>query len=113
MSIGDERYRPFRDAMRKKHGYCGPYRLGIAVGEAGEDLPNPYAKARSAAQFDAGLRVGAWLRARDEAQRNIRIAIWNACRNGGMGQDVSQAIVVRAMDEPLMRKAIDAVGVRA
>lgn len=30
-----------RVIMRQRHGYCGPYRLGVSVGECGEDLPPP------------------------------------------------------------------------
>ena len=107
----DERYQPFRDAMRRKHGYCGPYRLGIAIGEAGEALPCPYENPRSFDQFEAGRKVGIWLRARHQAQVDIRTAIWNAARNGGMGQDAAIALVERAMQEPTMMRAIQSVGV--
>lgn len=37
-----EAYKKYRDQMHERHGYCGPYRLGVAVGEAGDDLPSPY-----------------------------------------------------------------------
>lgn len=43
---------------------------------------------------------------RDEAERDIRVAIWNAGMNGGMGQDLSQAFIRRAMDEPTMQRAL-------
>jgi hypothetical protein len=43
---------------------------------------------------------------REAIDRDIRTAIWNAAMNGGMGQDVSQAFINRAMDEPLMKRAI-------
>lgn len=105
-----DQYEPYRDTMRRKHGYCGPYRLGIAIGEDGADLPNPYSKPASARQFEDGRRVGRHLRAREEAERNIRIAIWNAARDGGMQQDLAQALIQRAMNEPLIRRVIDAAG---
>lgn len=53
-----DRYEPYRAVMRAQHGYCGPYRLGIAIGEAGVRLPNPYERARARAQFDAGVLNG-------------------------------------------------------
>jgi hypothetical protein len=108
MSVGDARYAPFYADMRRRCGYCGPYRLGIAIGEAGEDLPNPYTNPKSAKVFADGLLAGHERRRRDEAERDIRIAIWNACRTGGMGQDLSQALIQRAMSEPAMRRAIQA-----
>lgn len=41
----------------------------------------------------------------DDVERDIRIAIWNAGMNGGMGQDLSQAFIGRAMAEPTMIRA--------
>jgi hypothetical protein len=46
---------------------------------------------------------------REDIERDIRIAIWNAGMNGGMGQDLSQAFIVRAMAEPTMTRALDAL----
>lgn len=104
-------YEPFRAEMRRRHGYCGPYRLGIAIGEAGSDLTSPRGYTpRSIQQFDAGRKVGEARRNREEAEREIRTAIWNACRTGGMRDDLSQALVRRAMEEPLMRRAIGRLG---
>lgn len=46
---------------------------------------------------------------RDDVERYIRIAIWNAGMNGGMGQDLSQAFIRRAMAEPTMIHALAAL----
>jgi len=43
---------------------------------------------------------------RDDIERDVRIAIWNAAMKGGMGQDLSQAFIVRAMAEPMMVRAL-------
>jgi hypothetical protein len=37
---------------------------------------------------------------------DIRIAIWNAGMKGGMGQDLTQAFIARAMVEPTMKRAL-------
>lgn len=42
----------------------------------------------------------------DDIERDIRIAIWNAAMNGGMGQDLSLAFIRRAMDEVTMKRAL-------
>lgn len=44
-----------------------------------------------------------------DIERDIRIAIWNAGMNGGMGQGLTQAFIRRAMDEPTMKRALDAI----
>jgi hypothetical protein len=106
--IASEAYAPFYAAMRRRHGYCGPYRLGIAIGEAGADLPNPYTKARSRKNFDDGIVVGQRRRAREAAESDIRIAIWNAARESGMAQDPALALIERVMAQPAMRRAINA-----
>jgi hypothetical protein len=54
-----EPYLKHRTAARKRFSFCSPFRLGIAVGEAGEDLPAPYpANSAAAARYDAGVDVG-------------------------------------------------------
>jgi hypothetical protein len=52
-------YEPHRKKMRVKYGYCGPYRLGIAVGESGKNLPPPkhYVK-RAVNNYWLGVLVG-------------------------------------------------------
>ncbi|QPQ55555.1 hypothetical protein IC614_02840 [Allosphingosinicella flava] len=45
----------------------------------------------------------------EDIERDIRIAIWNAAMNGGMGQDLSQAFIRRAMAEPTMVRALAAL----
>lgn len=45
----------------------------------------------------------------DDIERDVRIAIWNAGMKGGMGQDLSQAFIVRAMAEPTMVRALAAL----
>lgn len=42
-------------------------------------------------------------------ERDIRIAIWNAGKNGGMGDDLSRAFINRAMAEPSMQRAVAAL----
>lgn len=42
----------------------------------------------------------------EKTEAYIRIAIWNAAMSGGMGQELSQAFIRRAMDEPLMKRVI-------
>ena len=44
----------------------------------------------------------------EEVERDIRVAIWNAGMNGGMGQELTQAFIRRAMDEPCMKRALAA-----
>jgi hypothetical protein len=48
-----------------------------------------------------------------EAQRDIegdiRIAIWNAGMNGGMGQDLTQTFIRRAMADPCMVRALASI----
>lgn len=46
---------------------------------------------------------------RDDIERDVRIAIWNAGMKGGMGQNLSQAFIVRAMAEPTMVRALAAL----
>jgi len=46
---------------------------------------------------------------RDDIERDVRIAIWNAGMKGGMGQDLSQAFIGRAMAEPTMIRALCAL----
>lgn len=53
-----EDYEPYRDVMRRRHGYCGPYRLGIAIGEAGVRLDCPYTYPATVRQFWEGVAVG-------------------------------------------------------
>lgn len=44
---------------RSKGQTCTPYRLGIAVGEAGDDLPSPYrAGSRGESCYHAGINEG-------------------------------------------------------
>lgn len=42
----------------------------------------------------------------EEMERDIRIAIWNAGMTGGMGQELTQAFIKRAMSDPSMLRAI-------
>ena len=35
-------HQPFRDAVKARFHYCSPFRLGVAVGEAGAVLLCPY-----------------------------------------------------------------------
>lgn len=54
-------YEPFRIVMRQRHGICGPYRLGIAIGEAGmadELPPPPHYQEFGRKIFAAGLEAG-------------------------------------------------------
>ena len=44
-----------------------------------------------------------------DIERDIRIAIWNACRWQGMPQEVAQSFIGRAMDEPTMTRAISTI----
>lgn len=44
-----------------------------------------------------------------EVERDIRIAIWNAAMKGGMGQSLSQALIVHAMEEPCMARALSTI----
>lgn len=53
-----EDYEPYREVMRQRYGYCGPYRLGIAIGEAGAALNNPYSEPAASRQFWQGVMVG-------------------------------------------------------
>lgn len=54
-----DEYEPYRVQMRKQHGYCGPYRLGIAVGRSGAVLPGPYAEgSRAAKNYADGVLYG-------------------------------------------------------
>jgi len=46
---------------------------------------------------------------RDDIECDVRIAIWNAGMKGGMGQNLSQAFIVRAMAEPTMIRALAAL----
>jgi hypothetical protein len=42
--------------MRERYGYCGPYRLGLAVGGAGVKLPPPpYYTKRARKQYQQGI----------------------------------------------------------
>ncbi len=47
-----------RIMMHRKHGYCGPYRLGISVGFYGEELPCPYSNPRSVKTYNDGIEAG-------------------------------------------------------
>lgn len=52
---------PLRAAKRDRWGYCGPYRLGIAVGEAGDYIPPPpHYQKHAALLYHQGLIIGAW-----------------------------------------------------
>lgn len=51
-------YEKYRERIRGE-GFClNPYRLGIVVGKAGEDLPSPYASPRSTAIYERGKKAG-------------------------------------------------------
>ncbi len=52
------------------------------------------------------------VREAEEVERDIRIAIWNAGMAGGMGQDLTQAFIRRAMAEPMMARALSALAVK-
>jgi hypothetical protein len=55
----DDPYEKHRATMRARHGYVSPFRLGIAVGEAGENLPPPYARgSRGFKNFQDGVVAG-------------------------------------------------------
>jgi hypothetical protein len=41
-----------------------------------------------------------------DVEGDIRIAIWNAGMNGGMGQDPTLAFIKRAMAEPAMMRVL-------
>jgi hypothetical protein len=47
-----------------------PFRLGLAVGHAGIDLPAPYLNLRSVKLYDAGLRQGREFRQRMIAEES-------------------------------------------
>lgn len=51
-------YEPFRDAIRARGHVVNPWRLGYAIGEAGQELPNPYTTPRGAKLFREGLKDG-------------------------------------------------------
>ncbi len=54
---------PHRAAIRAKGHSVNPYRIGMEVGERGEDRPNPYAYgSRGASLFREGVKVGYCLR---------------------------------------------------
>lgn len=58
-------YQPFVDAVRAIWFHCTPYRLGVAIGEAGATLPCPYPRgSRGALNFLDGVRWGVQVRAR-------------------------------------------------
>ena len=61
--MASDKYKIFRDRMNAKWGYCGPYRLGIAVAEAGEHLPPPpHYQPRSCEIYEAGIKTGLRIR---------------------------------------------------
>lgn len=69
-------YEPYRSTMRMQHGYCGPYRLGIAVGQAGADLPGPYAAGtRGEKNYLEGVRYGRELALGSPAEREYQSGI--------------------------------------
>ena len=47
-----------RQDIRDRGHLVGPWRLGVAVGKAGDDLPSPYSVARSSKLCSEGLKVG-------------------------------------------------------
>jgi hypothetical protein len=54
-----EPYLKYRTEARRRFSFCSPFRLGIAVGEAGVELPTPYSPGSKAADnYDAGVQVG-------------------------------------------------------
>lgn len=62
-------YEPFRAMMRSRWGYCGPYRLGIAIGEHGGGLgPPPHYREQSIRTFNAGVEAGLRSRAKKEGK---------------------------------------------
>jgi len=49
------------------------------------------------------------VRSSKDVEGDIRIAIWNAGKNGGMGDDLTLAFIRRAMEEPCMQRALAAL----
>lgn len=59
LSIGfSDPYDFHRTMMRRKHGFCGPYRLGVSVGFYGDDLPAPYTHAQTIKSYEQGVSTG-------------------------------------------------------
>lgn len=54
-----DQFTPFRIHMQKRFGSCGPYRLGLAIGEAGLHwtAPSHYAE-RSIKMYETGHKQG-------------------------------------------------------
>lgn len=48
----------------------------------------------------------------ERVERDIRIAIYNAGRRRGMGQDPLFSLIQSAMDEPTMKRALSAISLQ-
>lgn len=59
MTTFPKEFATYINRARARYGRLTPFRLGVIVGEAGSDLPNPYPKTGTGhKQFDAGAEHG-------------------------------------------------------